>query len=114
MPLPTAPRRALALLLLPLATIAAAPVAPLAAGTPSAPAVTAPSKPAGPPPTRTVDFKEVLHGVEIADPYRWLEDQESAETRQWIAAQNAYAHSLLGGLPARGVIRARLQELLAI
>ena len=43
-----------------------------------------------PPETRRDDVREVLHGVEIKDPYRWLEDQESAETRAWIDAQNAY------------------------
>ena len=34
-----------------------------------------------PPPTRVDNFREVLHGVEIIDPYRWLEEQESPETR---------------------------------
>jgi hypothetical protein len=48
-----------------------------------------------PPPTRQDNVKETIHGVEIVDPYRWLEDQDSAETRNWVAAQNAYTHSLL-------------------
>ena len=44
---------------------------------------TEPEPPAseGPPPTRVEEVVDVLHGVEIVDPYRWLEDQESAETR---------------------------------
>src|SRR5262249_44349628 len=39
------------------------------------------------PPTRQDNFRETIHGVEIIDPYRWLEDQDSPETRQWIDAQ---------------------------
>ena len=42
-----------------------------------------------PPSTKGVEVRDTLHGVELTDPYRWLEDQESAETRQWIDAQNA-------------------------
>src|SRR5712691_9592624 len=43
---------------------------------------------AGPPPTRIdVVVDEVTPGVKVADPYRWLEDQESPETRAWIEAQ---------------------------
>ena len=41
-----------------------------------------------PPPTRAVPVTETLHGVTLSDPYRWLEDQNSAETRQWIAARS--------------------------
>jgi prolyl oligopeptidase len=32
------------------------------------------------------DVKETIHGVVVHDPYRWLEDQDSAETRSWVAA----------------------------
>jgi prolyl oligopeptidase len=64
-----------------------------------------------PPPTRRDDFHEMLHGVDIVDPYRWLEDQESRETRGWIDAQNAYTHALLDPRPDRSSIRARLEAL---
>jgi prolyl oligopeptidase len=56
--------------------------------------------------------KEVIHGVEIVDPYRWLEDQDSQETRQWVAAQNAYTHSQLDGLPMRPGASKRLMDML--
>lgn len=58
-----------------------------------------------PPETRTDNVREVVHGVEIIDPYRWLEDQESPETRAWIDAQNAYTESVLGQLGGRDEIR---------
>jgi len=66
------------------------------------------------PPTRQDNVREVIHGVEIIDPYRWLEDQESPETRQWIDAQNRYTHSLLDGLPSRPLIQKRLTDLMRI
>ena len=64
-----------------------------------------------PPTTRRDDVHEVLHGVDIVDPYRWLEDQDSPETRAWIDAQNAYTHALLDGQDGRASIRARLSAL---
>jgi prolyl oligopeptidase len=67
-----------------------------------------------PPPTKVDNFREVMHGVEIIDPYRWLEEQESPETRAWIDAQNKYTHSLLDELPSRPLIQKRLSELLRI
>jgi prolyl oligopeptidase len=68
----------------------------------------------GPPPTRVDNVAETLHGVTIADPYRWLEDQNSPETRAWINAQNEYTASILGSLPFRNQIRDRLTQLLKV
>jgi protease II len=71
------------------------------------------SAPHSPPPsTKRVEVKDTLHGVELTDPYRWLEDQESAETRQWIDAQNAYAESIVGESERRARLRTRLGALL--
>src|ERR1044072_6194947 len=67
-----------------------------------------------PPPSRVDNFREVIHGVEIVDPYRWLEEQDNPETRAWIDAQNKYTHSLLGELPSRPLIQKRLSELLRV
>jgi prolyl oligopeptidase len=39
------------------------------------------------PETRTVDQRDDFHGTEVADPYRWLEDQNSAEVAAWVRAQ---------------------------
>jgi prolyl oligopeptidase len=63
------------------------------------------------PVTRRDDVREVLHGVEVTDPYRWLEDGNAPETRAWIAAQQEYARPFLD-LPVRERIRARLVELM--
>ncbi|WP_072312956.1 prolyl oligopeptidase family serine peptidase [Agrococcus sp. Marseille-P2731] len=55
---------------------------------------------------------ELVHGEAIADPYRWLEDGDSAETRAFIEAQNAFAEPVLAALPARAAFRDRLTALL--
>ncbi len=102
-------RRAVPSFLLPVLCL---PLLPLIVAATSAAA--APATVPAPPPTRQEDFKEVLHGVEIPDPYRWLEDQQAPETRRWIDAQNAYSHALLDKLPARDSIRRRLDELLSV
>jgi prolyl oligopeptidase len=57
---------------------------------------------------------EILHGVAVTDPYRWLEDQESPYTRQWIAAQTRYARAYLDSIPHRERIRQRIRELLDV
>jgi prolyl oligopeptidase len=56
---------------------------------------------AGPPETRRENVVEFLHGVEITDPYRWLEDQNAPEVRAWIDAQNAYTRSQLDPISGR-------------
>src|SRR4029077_20927716 len=57
---------------------------------------------------------EVLHGVSVTDPYRWLEEQHSPRTRQWIEEQTQYARSYLDNLPGRQKIRERIREFLAV
>ena len=50
-------------------------------------------------------------GTEVPDPYRWLEDDNSAETAAWVAAENAVTNAYLEQIPFRGAIRERLTEL---
>src|SRR5258708_29408270 len=66
-----------------------------------------------PPPTAIEPVTEVLHGVEIVDPYRWLEDQNSPATRKWIEEQTAYTRAYLDAIPDREPIRGRVEQLLA-
>src|SRR5262245_17201708 len=55
--------------------------------------------------------KYTLHGVNIDDPYHWLEDLDSPETRSWIDQQNQRTTRFLSGIPERAAIRKRLLEL---
>jgi len=57
---------------------------------------------------------EVLHGVTVSDPYRWLEEQDSPRTRAWIEEQRSYARACLDSFPGRDRIRQRIQEFLAV
>lgn len=50
-------------------------------------------------------------GVKVADPYRWLEDDNSAETADWVTAQNKYTRSYLDKIPFRNALKERLTSL---
>jgi len=63
------------------------------------------------PPARQMDVVEDYHGVKVADPYRWLEDPDSEETRAWIEAQNQITFGWLEEIPARERIRERITKL---
>jgi prolyl oligopeptidase len=64
--------------------------------------------------TRKEDLVEVLHGVAVADPYRWLEDGDSSEVRAWDAAQTAMTEAWLAKIPGREALRERVRDLLAV
>ena len=65
-----------------------------------------------PPPARVDSAKDKYGTTVVADPYRWLEDQESPETRAWVAAQHKCTEAALSNLPGRAQITKRLGELL--
>jgi len=65
-----------------------------------------------PPETRVEVVIDTLHGHLIEDPYRWLEDQNSPATREWIDAQNRYTDSILDSLPQRERLKKRFSELI--
>ena len=84
-------------------------VACLLAGLSTPAASPAPAKLAYPEVRRT-DFSETIHGVTVPDPYRWLEDIDSPETKKFVEAQAAMARKYLDGLPTRGSFKSRLEE----
>ncbi len=69
---------------------------------------------APPPLSRVEPVVDVLHGVAVTDPYRWLEDQNSPQTRAWIEEQTRYARAYLDNIPGRDGIRERVRELLDV
>jgi prolyl oligopeptidase len=66
-----------------------------------------------PPQTRREDLSETIHGQEVSDPYRWLEDGASAETCAWVAVQTEYTAPFLV-TPERARLRARLAEIMKV
>src|SRR6266404_4601400 len=67
-----------------------------------------------PPPTAVEPVTEMLHGVPVTDPYRWLEEQNSLRTRRWLEEQSAYRQAYWDALPGRDRIRKRVTEFLSI
>jgi prolyl oligopeptidase len=67
-----------------------------------------------PPLTPVEPVTETLHGIEVTDPYRWLEDQNSPRTRKWLEEQATYTRAYFAAIPERERIRARVSELLAL
>jgi prolyl oligopeptidase len=63
------------------------------------------------PTAKKVDQFDDYHGVKVADPYRWLEDPDSADSRAWIEAQNKLTFGFLNEIPERAKIKERLTKL---
>ncbi|NOZ39709.1 MAG: S9 family peptidase, partial [Planctomycetes bacterium] len=65
------------------------------------------------PATRRVDQVDTFHGVEVPDPYRWLEEdvRNSEEVAQWVEKQSAFARKYLDDLPSLEMFRERLTKL---
>jgi prolyl oligopeptidase len=66
------------------------------------------------PPARRLDLVEDLFGHRVTDPYRWLEDADSAETGQWLAAEEELWAAYRAGLPRREEFAARVHELMQV
>ena len=69
------------------------------------------NKPFAYPTAKKVDQVDDYHGVKVADPYRWLEDPDSADSRAWIEAQNKLTFDFLDQIPERAKIKERLTRL---
>jgi prolyl oligopeptidase len=63
------------------------------------------------PVTRVDVVVDRMHGVDVPDPYRWLEDQQSSATRAWIDAQNTYTRAVLDGVPGRERLRTQIETM---
>jgi prolyl oligopeptidase len=63
------------------------------------------------PHAKTVDQIDDYHGTKVADPYRWLEDTDSTDTREWIDAENKLTFGYLAQIPYRQAIHDRLKTL---
>jgi prolyl oligopeptidase len=66
------------------------------------------------PPSKTESVVEFLHGIEVTDPYRWLEQQDAPQTRKWIEDQTAYTRAYFEAVPGRKRIRTRIENLLEL
>lgn len=64
--------------------------------------------------TRKTDVVDTLHGVKVPDPYRWLEDGDSAEVKAWTDAQNAHTREVIDAIPGRETLEKDVTELLQI
>ncbi len=63
------------------------------------------------PTSKKTEQVDEYHGVKISDPYRWLEDENSNETKAWVEAQNKVTFAHLETIPFRSGVRKRLEEL---
>ena len=63
------------------------------------------------PATKKVDTINDYHGQKVADPYRWLEDDNSEETRAWVVAENKVTQDYFDKIPYREKIKKRLTEM---
>ncbi|HXZ28460.1 MAG TPA: S9 family peptidase, partial [Terriglobales bacterium] len=63
------------------------------------------------PQTKTGDTVDDYFGTKVTDPYRWLEDENSPETKAWVEAENKVTFAYLDTIPERAAIKARLTEL---
>lgn len=70
-----------------------------------------PDKPLTYPTSQQVDRVDDYHGTKVSDPYRWLEDPDSDETKTWVEAQNQVTFSYLNEIPVREQIKQRLTQL---
>lgn len=63
------------------------------------------------PQAERVEHVDTYHGISVPDPYRWLENIDSAQTQEWVKAQNELTFGVLDGIDARDALRARLTTL---
>src|SRR5262245_27815719 len=87
-----------------LLTLAASCCLAAATGTPSAQS--------GPKAAEKHPVSDTYHGIKVVDDYRWLEDWDDPQVKQWSAAENTRTRGYLDALPARQAIRTRVEQLI--
>ena len=63
------------------------------------------------PTPRKGDVVDTLHGMKVADPFRWMEDLNAPEVKQWVDAENAITSKYLDALPIRDQLKKRMTDL---
>jgi prolyl oligopeptidase len=63
------------------------------------------------PKTNKIDISDTYFGTTVKDPYRWLEDDRSTETKAWVEAENLVTQNYLNRIPYRAAIKSRLETL---
>ena len=63
------------------------------------------------PTTKKIAHTDTYHGIEISDPYRWLEDDMSEETGEWVKSQNKVTSKFLGKIGFRNRLKRRIKKL---
>ncbi len=63
------------------------------------------------PKAKTVEQVDDYFGTKVSDPYRWMEDVDSAEVKQWVDAENVLTQRYLATVPSREKMHSRLMEL---
>ncbi|HET6372764.1 MAG TPA: prolyl oligopeptidase family serine peptidase [Candidatus Polarisedimenticolia bacterium] len=69
------------------------------------------AKPLAYPKAARVDTQDDYHGTKVSDPYRWLEDVDSDQTKAWVTAENEVTFAYLASIPGREKIRSRMTKL---
>src|SRR5437016_11652313 len=63
------------------------------------------------PNTRRIEQMDTYFGEKVADPYRWLEDENSPDTAKWVEEENKVTFAYLDTIPYRSGVKARLEKL---
>ncbi len=63
------------------------------------------------PETKKIDHVDTYHGVEVPDPYRWLEDDLADDTKAWVTAQNEVTFGYLNSIPFKAELQSRIEKL---
>jgi prolyl oligopeptidase len=63
------------------------------------------------PETKKTEVTDTYFGTNVSDPYRWLEDDQAANTKEWVKAQNLVTQNYFAKIPFRNAIKSKLEKL---